>query len=90
MRTKAKQRAIEYLKNFTDDISCCKNIDEYYELIISVFVFSELVHNHFKELYDKSDEADILLTELHHVAKNISTEACEVAVIDATKKSDLN
>ena len=70
MNSPAQIIATSYLHDFTDKIRQCKNIEEYYELIGGVFVFSELVNLHFKELYEMdASDADRVLFEIRTAAK---------------------
>ena len=70
MNSPAQIIATAYLHDFTDKIRQCKNIEEYYELIGGVFVFSELVQLHFKELYEMdASNADRVLLEIRTAAK---------------------
>lgn len=80
----ARHRAINYLNNFVDDLQKADDIVEYYESVLSVLVFCELVEEHFKELYEiDSDTPETMLAELRLAAKEIAKET-------TNKKVDIN
>ena len=66
-----QQIATSYLNDFATKVKSCSDITEYYALIGGVFIFSELLQHHFKELYEFDEELDTekILLELRIAAK---------------------
>lgn len=53
-----EKRVISYMNEFTEAIKNCKDVVEYYELVMSVLMFQKLICAQFKELYEM-DSKDV-------------------------------
>ncbi len=74
----AKHKAINYLNSFVDELQKADNINDYYESVLAVLIYAELVEEHFKELYMiDADTPETMLSELRTAAKAIARETTE-------------
>lgn len=86
---RAQKLSVEYLRDFSEKIRQCADVNEYYELVTSVLVFQKLVKAQFKELYEIDDaNSDKMLADLDTVAGIISEEV--LRSVAEERKKDMN
>ena len=85
---KAEKFALHYMQGFADYINECETPDEYFDLVISIFVFQRLVENHFLDISQNSQQD---LDDLKEAANEISKQV--ISLIKFTNnvyKTNLN
>jgi len=68
----ARQRAVKYLKNYLDEIDECKKLEDFFILVLSVMIYSELVQAHFIDSMD--DNGQEQLASLKDMADQIKND----------------
>lgn len=72
MNKKAEIKAIKYIQDFTDSIGQCEDIHDYFDLVLSVFIFNNLVNELFLDSCEDRNDREIMLSDLKMAAKIIS------------------
>lgn len=68
----ARQKAVKYLKNYLEEIDECKKLEDFFILVLSVMIYSELVQAHFLDSMD--DNGTEQLDYLKTIASQIKSE----------------
>lgn len=72
-----KKTTKEYLDHFQNSMEECNSIEEYYDLVMSIIIFSNLTIHHLKDLSSPDlpkEEIEIKVMDLLINAKEISIE----------------
>lgn len=86
MKNDSEEKALEYIKDFSKAISNCESVDDYYNLIIAIFIFNSLVRSHF---LDSSGNNSEMLDDLEKIADLVS-EKVLLSIENSKKKDTLN
>lgn len=84
----AQKRATKLLKDFNDELLLCKNENDYFSLVSSVFIYCRLIENHFCDFYGEKDATESL-TYLQKTANTIADSiAAESIMVENQNQSN--
>jgi len=87
-------RAVKLIVDFANALDECKDIHEYYDLVVSVFIFNELVRSHVQDSFEEESDAEseIALFSLEEAGKIIARQVLDNNEVlrQLTKKNKKN